>query len=81
MGGCSVSTLHAGFLVNDQQGSACDYLSLIAQVQKTVYEKTGVRLEPEVKITKFEDEDLMRTSGVIVGGDPDVEGPDVGFED
>ena len=50
MGGCSVSTLHAGFLVNDQQGSACDYLSLIAQVQKTVYEKTGVRLEPEVRI-------------------------------
>lgn len=39
VGGCSVSTLHAGFLVNDQQGSACDYLSLIAQVQKTVYEK------------------------------------------
>ena len=50
VGGCSVSTLHAGFLVNDQQGSACDYLSLIAQVQKTVYEKTGVRLEPEVRI-------------------------------
>ncbi len=38
-------------------------------------------MEPEVKITKFEDEDLMRTSGVIVGGDPDVEGPDIGFED
>ena len=50
VGGCSVSTLHAGFLVNDQEGCADDYLSLIAQVQKTVYEKTGVRLEPEVRI-------------------------------
>ena len=50
VGGCSVSTLHAGFLVNDQQGCASDYLSLIAQVQKAVYEKSGVRLEPEVRI-------------------------------
>ena len=50
VGGCSVSTMHAGFLVNDQEGCAGDYLSLIAQVQKAVYEKTGVRLEPEVRI-------------------------------
>lgn len=27
-------------------------------------------MEPEVKITKFEDEDLMRTSGVEVGAGP-----------
>jgi len=50
VGGASVSTLHAGFLVNDQQGTAADYLSLIAQVQKTVLEKTGVQLETEVRI-------------------------------
>ena len=50
MGGASVSTLHAGFLVNDQQGTAADYLALIAQVQKIVYEKTGVKLETEVRI-------------------------------
>ena len=50
VGGASVSTLHAGFLVNDQQGTAADYLSLIAQVQKIVFEKTGVRLETEVRI-------------------------------
>ena len=29
VGGCSVSTMHAGFLVNDQEGCAGDYLSLI----------------------------------------------------
>ncbi|MBR5546996.1 MAG: UDP-N-acetylmuramate dehydrogenase [Clostridia bacterium] len=50
VGGASVSTLHAGFLVNDQQGTAADYLALIAQVQKIVLEKTGVTLEPEVRI-------------------------------
>ena len=50
IGGASVSELHAGFLVNDQQGTAADYLSLIAHVQKTVLEKTGVALETEVRI-------------------------------
>ena len=50
VGGASVSTLHAGFLVNDQQGTAADYLSLIAQVQRIVLEKTGFLLETEVRI-------------------------------
>ena len=50
VGGASVSTLHAGFLVNDAQGTAADYLALIAQVQRIVLEKTGVQLEPEVRI-------------------------------
>ena len=50
VGGASVSTLHAGFLVNDQQGTAADYLALIAEVQHIVLEKTGVKLEPEVRI-------------------------------
>lgn len=50
VGGASVSALHAGFLVNDQEGTAADYLALIALVQKTVLEKTGVLLEPEVRI-------------------------------
>jgi UDP-N-acetylmuramate dehydrogenase len=50
VGGASVSTLHAGFLVNDQGGTAADYLALIAQVQRTVQQKTGFLLEPEVRI-------------------------------
>ena len=50
VGGASVSTLHAGFLVNDQQGTAADYLGLIAEIQRIVLEKTGVQLEPEVRI-------------------------------
>ena len=50
VGGASVSTLHAGFLVNDQNGTAADYLALIAEVQRIVKEKTGFHLEPEVRI-------------------------------
>ena len=50
VGGASVSTLHAGFLVNDGQGTAADYLQLIAEVQRIVLEKTGFQLEPEVRI-------------------------------
>lgn len=41
-------------------------------------------MEPEVKITKFEDEDLMRTSGVDVGDGPGMDGEnntDVDFGD
>ena len=52
VGGCSVSTLHAGFLVNDQQGTAADYLKLIGEVQRIVAEQTGVKLEPEVRILR-----------------------------
>lgn len=50
VGGASVSTLHAGFLVNDENGTAADYLALIGAVQGRVYELTGVMLEPEVRI-------------------------------
>ncbi len=50
VGGVSVSTLHAGFLVNDGNGTAADYLTLMAEVQRIVLEKTGVALEPEVRV-------------------------------
>jgi UDP-N-acetylmuramate dehydrogenase len=50
IGGVSVSELHAGFLVNDQGGTAADYLALIAHVQRVVFERKGVKLEPEVRI-------------------------------
>lgn len=50
VGGCSVSTQHAGFLVNDQNGTAEDYEILMRQVRDTVKQKTGVLLEPEVRV-------------------------------
>ncbi len=49
VGGASVSEKHAGFLVN-QGDSAADYLKLVREVQRIVLEKTGIRLEPEIRI-------------------------------
>jgi len=50
IGGVSVSGKHANFLVNDQNGTAKEYLQLMEHVQRTVKEQTGIKLEPEVKI-------------------------------
>ena len=44
-----MSEKHAGFLLN-RGGTAADFLALMAHVQQVVWEKKGVRLEPEVRI-------------------------------
>ena len=49
VGGASVSLKHAGFLVNTGD-SAADYLELVRQVQRIVEDRTGIRLEPEIRI-------------------------------
>lgn len=50
VGGAQVSCKHAGFFVNTGGATAADVLALINLVQNTVYEKSGFRLEPEIKI-------------------------------
>ncbi|WP_456273173.1 UDP-N-acetylmuramate dehydrogenase [Bacillus sp. AK031] len=50
IGGAEVSTKHAGFIVNKDNATAKDYISLIEHVQKTVKEKFDVELEREVRI-------------------------------
>ncbi|WP_164670902.1 UDP-N-acetylmuramate dehydrogenase [Virgibacillus doumboii] len=50
IGGAQVSLKHAGFIVNRDNASAEEYISLIHFVQNTVKEKYGVNLEREVKI-------------------------------
>ncbi|NMH68871.1 UDP-N-acetylmuramate dehydrogenase [Bacillus sp. RO3] len=49
-GGAEVSTKHAGFIVNKDNATASDYISLIEHVQKTVKERFDVELEREVRI-------------------------------
>jgi len=50
-GGARVSEKHANFIVNpDGAASAADIEGLILQVRKTVLERTGVELVPEVRI-------------------------------
>lgn len=50
LGGAQVSALHCGFVVNNGDATAQDVYDLIRHVQKTVYEKFSVKLEPEVRI-------------------------------
>lgn len=50
IGGASVSTKHANFIVNTSTASAADIEALIDEVQLTVWERCGVRLEREVRI-------------------------------
>ncbi|MCL2308951.1 MAG: UDP-N-acetylmuramate dehydrogenase [Proteobacteria bacterium] len=51
VGGASVSEKHANFVVNPKGAArAADIEALIERVRQTVEEKTGVRLQPEVKI-------------------------------
>jgi len=54
VGGACVSPKHAGFVVNDQNGTAADINELMKQVAQKVKEDSGYILEPEViRIGKF----------------------------
>jgi len=50
IGGAAVSRKHAGFVVNLDNATARDVTTLLEQVSQIVFEKTGIRLEPEVRI-------------------------------
>lgn len=50
IGGAEVSKKHAGFVINRGNATFDEVLALIEHIQKTVYERTGISLEPEVKI-------------------------------
>ncbi|MBA2131997.1 UDP-N-acetylmuramate dehydrogenase [Capillibacterium thermochitinicola] len=50
IGQAQVSPKHAGFIVNLGGATARDVLALIKEVQTVVFERTGYRLEPEIRI-------------------------------
>ena len=50
VGDAQVSHKHAGFVINTGSASAKDVLDLIAEVQRRVYDRHGVHLEPEVRM-------------------------------
>ena len=50
VGGAAISTKHAGFAVNLGGATAADVENLLCQVSDIVFEKTGIRLEPEVRV-------------------------------
>ena len=50
VGGAAISTKHAGFAVNIGGATAEDVKNLLQQVSDKVFESSGIRLEPEVRI-------------------------------
>ena len=50
IGGACVSDIHANFIINTGNASARDIEELINSIRKTVEDKTGVKLQPEVRI-------------------------------
>lgn len=50
VGGAAISEKHAGFAVNLGGATAQDMKNLLSQVSDKVYEDSGYRLEPEVRI-------------------------------
>ena len=50
IGGAAVSEKHCGFLINQDQATAEDIYRLMGYVQEKVFEHSGIRLEPEVRM-------------------------------
>ena len=50
VGGAAISSKHAGFAVNVGNATAEDVKALLNQVSEKVFESSGIRLEPEVRI-------------------------------
>lgn len=50
VGGAAISQKHTGFAVNLGGATAKDVRQLLDEVSEIVYEKSGIRLEPEVRI-------------------------------
>ena len=52
VGGAQVSEKHAGFVVNRGGASFDDVLKLMEHIEEEVFRRSGIRLEPEVKIIR-----------------------------
>ena len=50
VGGAAISTKHAGFAVNLGGATAADVKDLLRQVSDRVFENSGIRIEPEIRI-------------------------------
>ena len=50
VGGAAISTKHAGFAVNLGGATAEDVKNLLQQVSDKVFENSGIRIEPEIRI-------------------------------
>ena len=56
IGGAQVSEKHSGFVINTGEASFADVTALMKHIEKTVYNNSGILLEPEVKIIQATEE-------------------------
>lgn len=49
IGGAYVSDVHANFIMNDGTATCADFIALIRKIRKDVEEKSGIKLEYEIK--------------------------------
>lgn len=56
VGGAQVSEKHAGFVINRGRATCRDVQVLMQEIQDQVYAHSGVRLEPEVRMMKEEEQ-------------------------
>lgn len=52
VGGAQISTKHAGFVINTGSATCADVLALTDEVARIVQEKTGYRLEKEIRVVR-----------------------------
>lgn len=50
VGGAVVSEKHAGFVINDGGATSEDVLAVMRHVREVVFERSGIMLEPEVRL-------------------------------
>ena len=48
-----VSDVHANFIVNTESATGADVFELMQACRDIVFRKTGIRLEPEIKLLGF----------------------------
>lgn len=59
IGGAQISNSHANFIVNTGDAKAKDVLDLIKLAKTKVYEKFNIKLELEVKLLGFNEEEIL----------------------
>ena len=50
IGGAEISKKHAGFIINSEDATAKDYISVSEHASDLVYKKFGVNLEREIEL-------------------------------
>jgi UDP-N-acetylmuramate dehydrogenase len=60
IGGAQISERHGNFIVNHGNATAQDVLDLVKLARKKVFERSGIKLELEVKLIGFQEEEIMQ---------------------